>query len=238
MCIEAMYYLPINHNNGGKMLLCIGVEKGGPGKSTVCQNLAAVRASLGYSVVILDLDRQATSAKWVSRRNEDGSLAVVAIATLEPRKGESREAALKRQLPALADRYTDVFIDVGGKDTDLLRLAVAACDHTIAPLVPSQADLDTVPDFATVVEAIHEARGERRPIHVVLNMSSGSPRMLKEMQEPFQETLPVMKKRIGTRVSFKRAMSEGKGVHELTGRDFDPAAANEMKDVYLEIFGK
>ncbi|MFM0165670.1 division plane positioning ATPase MipZ [Paraburkholderia sediminicola] len=223
------------------MLLCIGVEKGGAGKSTVCQNLASVRASLGHSVVILDLDGQATSAKWVSRRNEDETLPAVAIERLAPKKGEGNTAALKRQLPALAEQYTDVFIDVGGKDTDLLRLALAACDRTIVPLVPSPADLDTVPDFADVVEAIHTARGERRPVQVILNMTSGSPRMLNEMLEgmgPFHEALPVMKKRIGTRVAFKRAMSEGKGVHELTGRDFDPAAANEIKDLYLEVFGK
>jgi chromosome partitioning protein len=223
------------------MLLCIGVEKGGAGKSTICQNLASVRSSLGYSVVILDLDAQATSAKWVSRRNDDQTLSAVAIERLLPNDGEGRAGALKRQLPILAERYTDVFIDVGGKDTDLLRLALAASDITVVPLVPSPADLDTVPDFVDVVEAIHEARGDRRPVHVILNMASGSPRMLNEMldgMEPFSDALPVMKKRIGTRVAFKRAMSEGKGVHELTGRDFDPSAANEIKDLYLEIFGK
>jgi chromosome partitioning protein len=209
-----------------------------------------VRASLGHSVAILDLDGrrdgdgyvgQATSAKWVSRRNEDQALPAVGIEMLAPRNGEDNAAALKRQLPALAERYTDIFIDVGGKDTDLLRLAFAASDRAVVPLVPSPADLDTVPDFADVVEAIHEARGERRPVQVILNMSSGSPRMLKEMLEellPFEVALPVMTKRIGTRVAFKRAMSEGKGVHELTGRDFDAAAANEIKDLYLEVFGK
>jgi chromosome partitioning protein len=215
----------------------VGVEKGGAGKSTLTQNLASIRASLDYRVAVYDLDNQGTTSKWVARRQDDPDLKQIGIERLKEGKGEAHIREFGEQLQRLADTYTDVFIDVGGKDTELFRAALATADTIIAPLIPSPADLDTVPDLIDVLARFPK----KLDIRVVLNQADPRKRMTKAMidgMEKFKDELPMLPKLVGPRESFKLAMAQGKGVCELTGRDFDGTAANEMKDLYLEVFGK
>jgi chromosome partitioning protein len=221
------------------MIVLFGSEKGGTGKSTLTQNMAAVRASLNYKTVVFDLDRrQATTGKWAVDRQENESLAKVAIELLP--KGADRDsiADFGTHLQRLLAEYDDVFLEVGGKDSDMFRAAMTVADKTIVPLVPSPADLNTVPDLGDLVRAYKKPLD----IRVVLNMASGAPKMLRLMREgiaEFGDVLPLVSKTVGYRVAFKYAMAAGKGVHELTSKEgFDANAANEIKDLYLEIFGK
>jgi chromosome partitioning protein len=214
-----------------------GAEKGGVGKSTLAENTAAIRAEVGYRVVIADFDNQGTCSKWVSRRDEHPDLAKVAVRRL---KKEDRASlrAFGDLVQELVDNYDDVLIDVGGQDTGIFRAALTIADKVIVPLTPSPDDLDTVPDLAELVRRF----GKPLDIRVVLNMTSGQPTMLRSMKtglEGFADVLPTMPKMIGTRVAFKYAKNKGQGVAELTKADgYDPNAANEMKDFYLGVFGK
>ena len=56
------------------MIVLIGGEKGGTGKSTIATNLAAYLANRSDDVVLLDADSQATAKRWVERRNNSGRI--------------------------------------------------------------------------------------------------------------------------------------------------------------------
>ncbi|MFW6855428.1 division plane positioning ATPase MipZ [Burkholderia gladioli] len=218
-------------------LVMVGVEKGGAGKSTLTQNLASIRASLNFRVAVFDLDEQGTTSKWHSRRAEDQTLPQLHLERLKKGAGAQHIQDFGAQLSALADKYDDVFIDVGGKDTDIFRAALATVDTIIAPLLPSPADLDTVPDLVEVISKFKK----KLDIRVVLNKADPRKRMTKAMiegMEQFKDTLPLLPKLVRDRESFKVAMAQGRGVHELTGRDWDADAASEMKDLYLGVFGR
>ena len=47
------------------MVIIIGAEKGGCGKSTISVNLAATLASTGHDVCLVDSDRQLTTSDWI-----------------------------------------------------------------------------------------------------------------------------------------------------------------------------
>jgi chromosome partitioning protein len=218
-------------------IVVVGVEKGGAGKSTLTQNLAAIRASLEYKVAVFDLDHQGTTSKWALRRRDDPTLPGVHLERLKEGTGAQHIQDFGTQLQALADNYDDVFIDVGGKDTEIFRAALATADIILAPLIPSPADLDTVPDLADVIAKFKK----KLDIRVVLNKADPRKRMTKAMldgMKEFKDVLPLLPKHLGDRESFKLAMAQGKGVCELAGRDFDGTAANEAKDLYLGVFGK
>lgn len=54
------------------MILLIGCEKGGAGKSNIGGNLAVWAALKGVDTVIMDADPQGIAAKFIGRRNEAG----------------------------------------------------------------------------------------------------------------------------------------------------------------------
>ncbi len=56
------------------MIITVGMEKGGDGKSTVATNLAAMMAIAGHDVLLLDSDPQGSSYLWNSIRNENPNL--------------------------------------------------------------------------------------------------------------------------------------------------------------------
>ena len=53
-----------------KMIILIGSEKGGVGKSTLATNLATALALKGSDIILVDADRQSTSANWSQDRKE------------------------------------------------------------------------------------------------------------------------------------------------------------------------
>ena len=214
-------------------LIMVGVEKGGVGKSTLTQNMAAIRASLERRVAIFDIDNQATSTKWVVRRGENSDLPQIHAERMDP--DDATVERFAETLARLAEEYDDVFIDVGGKDTGIFRAALVAADKIVVPLIPSIADLDTVPDLADVLGKFTK----RVDIRVVLNQADPKKRMTKAMiseMVAFKETLPLMSKMVANRETYKFATAQGKGVAELTGSFWDAKAANEMKDLYLGVF--
>ena len=54
------------------MIVLIGGEKGGTGKTTLATNLAQMRAARGRDVLLVDTDKQESASAWASLRAEEG----------------------------------------------------------------------------------------------------------------------------------------------------------------------
>ena len=50
------------------MIVLIGGEKGGTGKTTLATNLAQMRAARGHDVLLVDTDKQESASSWASLR--------------------------------------------------------------------------------------------------------------------------------------------------------------------------
>ena len=53
------------------MIVLIGGEKGGTGKTTLATNLAAMRALAGRDVLMIDTDPQGSANYWAQSRDEE-----------------------------------------------------------------------------------------------------------------------------------------------------------------------
>ena len=93
------------------MIVLIGGEKGGTGKSTIATNLAAYLAGRGADVILLDSDQQSTAARWVERRNQNHP-------HLPKVHCVQKAGNLFETIRDLASRYQQVLIDAGAPMLD------------------------------------------------------------------------------------------------------------------------
>ncbi len=193
------------------MIVLIGGEKGGTGKSTVATNLAVWLAREGKDVLLLDADIQATSKRWVDRRNEhDEQLPVVHCAqalgdVFKPARDYVR-------------RYQEIIIDAGGRDSKELRTAMVAADYLYVPIQASQPDLETM-DHVNELVGLARSMNPNLRAFALISRAPSNP-MINEVMEAqeflvdFTE-LPMASTFIRDRKIFRDAMLEGKGVVEM-----------------------
>jgi chromosome partitioning protein len=207
------------------VIVLIGGEKGGTGKSTLAQNLAVWLAHEGKDVMLLDADPQATSKKWIDRRNElTGGLPKVHCTQ-----------ALGNVLHTARDlekRYDEILIDAGGRDSAELRSALVAADVVYIPIRASQADLETMEH---VQELVSLARNMNQGLkaYALVSMAPSNP-MIREREEAeaFLSDFPALqlaKTFIRDRKVYRDALLEGKGVVEMT---------NSPGKAEIQLFGQ
>ncbi|PCI52514.1 MAG: chromosome partitioning protein ParA [Gammaproteobacteria bacterium] len=120
------------------MMILVGGEKGGSGKSCLAQNLAVYFARNKKAIVLMvDCDPQRTTSDWIQARNSDPSLPAINCIQLYGK--------IRNDLISLAQHYDYVIVDCGGQDNLALRAAMSVADHVVIPLRPKRRDLKTVP---------------------------------------------------------------------------------------------
>jgi len=212
------------------MIILVGGEKGGPGKTTIATNIAAMRTEEIEDVLLVDTDRQPTSSYWCSMREDKG---------VKPRVAsiQKYDKAVRTEISELKKKFSDIIIDAGGRDSPELRGALLVCDKAIFPLRPSQFDLWTLGRLNTLVEVALEIN-ENLKAYVVINQSSPNPavREAEEMKEFLSEfkNINLMKSVICERIVFRRAALNGMAVTEYKPEDIK--ANEEMNALYREIF--
>ena len=127
------------------MIVLIGGEKGGTGKTTIATNLAQMRAARGRDVLLVDTDKQESASAWAGLRAEEG---IEPTITAVQKLGKN----ITRDLLDLAKRYDDLVIDAGGRDSFELRAALVAAEQIFIPVQASQFDVWTLGNMAELVE--------------------------------------------------------------------------------------
>ncbi|HGU9300246.1 TPA: AAA family ATPase, partial [Escherichia coli] len=89
------------------MIILVASQKGGCGKSTTSVNICAELARANKDVVLLDADKQGTSARWASDRN---AAEVSPVIHCVQKFGNIRETLLD-----LDKRYEFVVVDTAGR---------------------------------------------------------------------------------------------------------------------------
>jgi len=210
------------------MIVLIGGEKGGTGKSTIATNLAVALAMKGRDVCLVDTDRQATSARWSERRAQHQDLSTVHCVQKD---GSLFEAAVD-----LAKRYEEVIIDAGGRDSREMRTAMVAADKMYIPLRPSQPDLETSVHLDELVAQAQDINPRLRA-WALLSMACTHP-SVHEADDAAEllgglQCLQLSEVIVRTRKVFRDAIAEGKGVLEFE----NAKASATIHLLFEEIYG-
>ena len=213
------------------MIILVGGEKGGVGKTTLAVNLAVMRARAGRDVLLVDADKQASANLWAGIREEEGIQPPV-------RCVQKRDKGLTADVRDLATRYEDVIIDAGGQDSVELRAGLTLAHLAVFPIQPSLFDAATLETLASLVA---QAKGFNPELvaGIVINRASPNPRVreAEEAKELIAEysDLHLMDALIRDRIAFRRSARNGMCVTELSERD--KAAESELEKLYEEVYG-
>lgn len=208
------------------MIILIGSEKGGTGKTTIATNLAVWLAAGSRDVLLLDADRQGTAQKWSDRRPT----------TLPMVHCVQRFGRLTTAIRDLASRYDDVVIDCGGHDSDELRSAMLVADAMFIPTQASTFDLETLAHVLGLVDAAQINNPELKA-HVFLSRAPTNQKReegaaLQALREALpEESVTLMARVIHDRRAFRDAANAGQGVLEWS----DPKSKLEFVDFAEEI---
>ncbi|EIC27841.1 AAA family ATPase [Methylomicrobium album] len=214
------------------MIVLIGGEKGGTGKTTLATNLAAMRALAGRDVLLIDTDPQGSANYWAQSRDEEKITPRVACVQ---KFGKGIPAEVKD----LATRYDDIIIDAGGRDSVELRSSMVIAEKVYIPIQPSQFDIWTLGQMDELVET---ARGFNPGLQarVIISRSSTNP-SVRESDQAGQllvadfPNLDLADVTIRDRIAYRKAAKDGMAVSELSPKD--PKAAEEMETFYKEVYG-
>lgn len=215
------------------MILLIGGEKGGTGKTTLATNLAAKRALAGRDVLLIDTDIQGSANYWAQSRDESEAKRRRVACVQKFGKG------LQTEVQDLAKRYEDIVIDAGGRDSIELRAALVVADKAYVPIQPSQFDIWTLDRMDELVSSAQGFNPKLRA-YVVISRSSTNPSVsdakdAAEIMGDFAH-LALSGVTIRDRIAFRKAAREGICVDELKQKD--QKASDEIGALYKEVFGE
>ncbi len=126
------------------MIILVGGEKGGSGKSCLAQNIAVfLTKECGGSVIMVDCDPQRTTSDWIQARNNNPKLPAINCVQLYGK--------IRNDLLSLEQHYDYVIVDCGGQDNLALRATMSVASHILMLLRPKRRDLKTVSHMDDVV---------------------------------------------------------------------------------------
>jgi chromosome partitioning protein len=214
------------------MIIMVGGEKGGVGKTTLATHLAVARKALGRSVVLVDADSQGTSSTWSDARKEHPEVPQVPCVSL-------RGGKVHVELKELARHYDDVVVDTGGADSQEFRSAMLGADTLLMPLRPGSFDFWTLLKMQEVVSL---AEGFNDALKAVVVLSQVPPSAIDRARKEAIEILAdmprfkLLKTLTVFRAAFNHSAGEGLTVDEMPRRD--SKACSEIAFLHDELFGE
>lgn len=213
------------------MITLIFGQKGGTGKTTLATTLAAMRAQAGRDVLLVDTDLQASAAYWAAVR-ADKSLPRVACV-------QCFGKTLAAEVLDLANRYDDVIVDAGGRDSIEMRYALSVAERAISPVAPSQLDLWTVDAAADLVRQAQAINPDLRASLVLARAptawQSRDADDAAALLADYRTVLDLAPVVIKDRIAYRRAAAGGACVFEQAG---DKHAQAEARALYAVVFGE
>lgn len=212
------------------MIITVGHEKGGCGKTTTATNMAVWLARRGADVLLLDADRQRSASFWAAvRASAPGGLPSVRCV--------QAMGNISSTVRDLAQRYEHVVIDCGGLDSVELRSALLVSERLVVPLRPSQFDLWSLSHLAEIVAAAQALNPSLRA-DVVLSLVPTNSRIREgdeaRTEVAKHENLRLLAQQVSDRKAYRDAVRGGWGVIEMD----DAKAANEIVALAEEIYGQ
>lgn len=212
-------------------------SKGGVGKSMTARMVGSGLTCLGFKVVILDADAQASTWKWYQRAAEKGLYDYV------PHVDRAPAAAFREHARRNFPQADVIIIDTIGTKADekaaaLLVAAIRDADLVITPLDPSSAD--DVADLDDIEATFAVSRKNKPQMEFRYLLSKQNPRPPKKQAAKVSEFViskassgfKTLETPLCERFQYKDAVDEGTSTLGNPKRD---PARQELEELTMEV---
>lgn len=214
------------------MILLIGANKGGVGKSTVATNLATLLAK-DKKVFLCDADIQQSLLLWNGIRHQE-NLQHFDSATLYGNIAES--------VVEISKDYDVTIIDVAGRNSEEFLSSLSICDCLISPIQSTQVDLNTLAQLNEQVELMKEYNPKLINHSYVLHNRATTNVFIQDKERAdiveyldYLPNLKLLKSIVSERKIFKDAFSEGRGINDYADQANHDKALAEFENLLNEI---
>lgn len=197
--------------------LSVVSQKGGAGKTTLALHLAVACSCDGRNTAVIDLDPQASAAKWSDRREVELPIVLSAHAS-----------RLQQEIKRVMDSGGDILIlDTAPHLDSAILEAAKVSDLIMIPCRPAILDLEAVTNTLSLVQTTG------KPVTVVMNAVGASGREADEAADAIASLgIDVCPIRLVNRVAFARALISGQAAQEFQP---DGKAAKEIEQLHLFV---
>lgn len=210
------------------MILLVGGEKGGSGKSCLAQNIAVYFSrEKNANVMLVDCDPQRTTSDRVQERHMNPELPWINCVQMYGK--------IRYELKSLEMHYDVVVVDCGGQDSVALRSAMVVASHVLFPLRPKRRDLKTLEHLEDLVSACNVVNPEMI-VGCVLTQCPALPNQANRILDA-KEVCKSFNLRVLDNITYSRNIyddSEEKGL-SVMDVDNEGKAASEIRAIIEEL---
>lgn len=210
------------------MIITVGSNKGGTGKTTTATNLSVALARKKKDVCLVDADFQRSSSRWHQDRQEAKLLPSIALV--------EKYDNVSSTLEELDKKFDYVIVDVAGRNSREMITAMSVSDILLSPHQASQLDLDTIQELQQQITRVKDLN-PKLACYILHTMASTNPAVKTNEKKEFQEylqdfsTLSLLNSCLYYRKIYRDVMPLGQSVIESSNL----LAANEIMELVEEV---
>lgn len=210
------------------MIILVGGEKGGSGKSCIAQNLATYLAiDKMATVLLIDCDIQGTTADWIKLRNNNLTALPIDCVQLNGK--------IRNQLLGYNSQYEYVIVDCGAQDLLALRSTLSTADIAILPMRPKRRDLKTLLHLDELVNSCKMVNPQLAA-HIVFTQCPSQPNQQSRVNDAKQRAslydIPIAAAILNERHVYDDSEESGLSVIESEPKG---RAAEELRNLFCSV---